>query len=276
MCLPVGLRELYRDGRLIPFIGAGVSRSVTWEVNGIEKHGPSWSELVDEAARLLGFDRPDLLRVRGSDIQILEYYKLKNYGHGRLRSWLDRTMQPPQDALQNSVIHKSLIELNRCKIIYTTNYDNYIERSFDFARRPYHVVALEGHIKPYDEQCEIIKFHGDLDFEETMVLSESDYEKRLQLRSPMDYRLRADVLNRALIFIGYSFRDWNVAYLFRLVNDEFKDLPDSAYGHRAYIVVPDPSDFEMRLFRARNIEVIPVSSANITADIANILTEIGR
>ena len=217
-----------------------------------------------------------ILRVRGSDIQILEYFRLKSHGHGKLRSWLDRTMQPPDNALKSSLIHTALVGLNKCNVIYTTNYDNYIERCFNLAGRPNHVVALEAHMSPQDARCEIIKFHGDLDFEETMVLSESDYEKRLQLRSPMDYRLRADVLNRALIFIGYSFSDWNVAYLFRLVNDEFKALPDSTYGSRAYIIVPDPSDFEMRLFGARNIEVIPVSSFTREKDIAHILTEIGR
>ena len=56
MNIPQGLRKLYQEGRLIPFIGAGVSRSVVWDENGQSRHGPSWSEMVDEVARLLGFD----------------------------------------------------------------------------------------------------------------------------------------------------------------------------------------------------------------------------
>ncbi len=36
------LRDRYQEGRLIPFIGAGVSMSVKWEENGREKRGPSW------------------------------------------------------------------------------------------------------------------------------------------------------------------------------------------------------------------------------------------
>lgn len=35
------LKTLYREGRLIPFIGAGVSMSVTWKRDGRVRRGPS-------------------------------------------------------------------------------------------------------------------------------------------------------------------------------------------------------------------------------------------
>ena len=72
MTCPGDLRRLYRERRVIPFVGAGASVSVSW--NGGSKHGPSWRELVDQAATLLGAD-PDLLRLRGTDLQILEYFR---------------------------------------------------------------------------------------------------------------------------------------------------------------------------------------------------------
>jgi len=122
--------------------------------------------------------------------------------------------------------------------------------------------------------CDIVKFHGDLNYPNQMELSESDYERRLKLSAAMDYRLRADLLGRALLFIGYSFRDWNVSYLFRLVNEQFQQLPGSPTGRRAYITVASPSRFEIDLFRARNIEVIPVGSSSQTEDIAAILDEV--
>jgi hypothetical protein len=248
--------------------------SVQWTDNGTLKRGPSWSEMVDQAARLMGFENPDLLRARGTDLQILEYFKIKNHGHGSLRNWLNRLMYPPDDALINSPIHKELAAMKQCSLFYTTNYDDFIERSFQLAGRQHQTVAIEAHMRRDSSACDVVKFHGDFNFESTMVLTESSYEERLKLRTAMDYRFRADVLNRALLFIGYSFRDWNVSYLFRLVNDEFGNLPDSYHGTQAYIVVPDPSDFEMRLFAERNIEVIPVDTSNITSSIAALLQEI--
>jgi hypothetical protein len=107
-----------------------------------------------------------------------------------------------------------------------------------------------------------------------MVVTESDYERRLRLESPLDLRFRSDVLGRSVLFIGYSFRDANVGYIFRLMNDDLAFLPDSSSGKRAYILVDDPSDFEYRLFQSRNIEVIPISGANREADIVATLGEL--
>jgi len=100
---PSELRDHYWSRRLIPFIGAGVSMSVVWDQGGETKRGPSWKELVDQAARRLGFDDPELLRVRGTDLQILEYFKIKKHGEfASLTNWLFAEMRPPDDALKNS------------------------------------------------------------------------------------------------------------------------------------------------------------------------------
>lgn len=248
--------------------------SVEWETEDGKRRGPSWRELTDEAARLLGFDDPELLRMRGSDLQILEYFKLVHSGQtAKLSNWLVRTMNLPDAALENSPIHRELALFDNCKIIYTTNYDDFIERSLRLHRKKVSVIASESEMAPASDAYQIIKFHGDLDHPDAMVLSESDYERRLKLSDALDYRLRSDLLGRALLFIGYSFRDWNVSYLFRLVNDEFKGLPGSPTGRRAYIVVADPSIFERELFRDRNIEVIPVQRRNQTENTAALLQE---
>jgi hypothetical protein len=89
----------------------------------------------------------------------------------------------------------------------------------------------------------------------------------------LDYRLRADLLGRVVLFIGYSFRDPNVSYLFRLFTEGFREKPGSLTGDRAYIVLPDPSDFEYRLFEARHIQVIGVKGSQISDDIASLLSD---
>jgi len=281
MICPNELRDVYAAGRLIPFIGAGVSMSVSWKTSssgGRDQvmRGPSWSELVNEAARRLGFEDPELARMRGTDLQILEYYRIKEHGsfYG-LTNWLVTEMRPPDDALRNSPIHRELARLALCNMFYTTNYDNFVERAFFLHGRKYRRVAIEAHMAaPNDPDiCEVIKFHGDLENPDEMVLSERDYERRLTLETVMDYRFRADLLGRVVLFLGYSFRDWNVSYLFRLMNERFHNLPGSPSGRRAYITVSDPSDFEVQLFRARNIEVIPIPGRAQTDEIATLLAE---
>jgi hypothetical protein len=209
--------------------------------------------------------------MRGNDFQILEYYRQRKHGHTELTNWLTRNMYPPDDALRGSAVHRELAALQKCKLFYTTNYDDFLERAFILNGRNVHTVAIEPHFARSGEYCEIVKFHGDWNHPDTMVLSESDYQERLALRTPMDWKLLSDLLNRAVLFIGYSFNDPNVSYVFGMVNKLFKNLPDSLNGRRAYITVPDPSEFEIALFGARNIEVIPVDGSKIGEELVEIL-----
>lgn len=277
---PQDLVSRYKEGRLIPFLGAGASMAVNWSDNGHERRGLSWRELVNHAATQLGFDDPDLLRVRGTDLQILEYYRLKhNKQLAPLRNWYSSNFHAPDEALRNSAIHSSLASLDRCNLFYTTNYDDYLERSLKLNGRHARAVATEAHIaqalidntQEGNDTVQVVKFHGDLDNPERMVLSESDYEQRLRFADVEDQRLKSDLIGRAMLFVGYSFRDWNVSYLFRLINDQLGPLPLAPTGKRAYIIAADPSDFEYALFRDRNIEVIPVRGDHMATDISALL-----
>jgi hypothetical protein len=197
--------------------------------------------LVTQAARALGFDNAQLIRVRGTDLQILEYFKLKYSGHTRLTHWLLLNMKAPDSAIRASAIHTELVQMAKCPVIYTTNFDDFIERRFEIEGRTCSVVAIEEHMRTAVGTTEIVKFHGDWNHPNQMVLTESDYERRMEFKTSMDFRLLSDLLNRAVLFLGYSFRDPNVAYLFRQVQERFADLPNTNSGRRAYIVVQDPS-----------------------------------
>jgi hypothetical protein len=279
MPAPPDLKRLYREGRILPFIGAGASMSVTWNGPGsTQLRGPSWEELVDQAARMLGIDEPELLRMRGSPLQILEYFAAKKGSFAPLTNWLHFNMQPPDRSLQDSGLHTALAALDRCAAMYTTNYDDFLERALRLAGRSVRVVASErdmGHGASGDraDSIEVVKFHGDFNHPDAMVLSESHYEERLQLKSALDLKLRSDILGRAILFVGYSFRDWNVAYLFRLANEEFGLLPGSFSGKRAYIIVSSPSDFERQLFHNRNIEVVTGQGQNPSARAIEVLRD---
>jgi hypothetical protein len=273
MTCPVDLRRLYRDRRVIPFVGAGASMSVSWG-SSHKRHGPAWKDMVDQAAKLLGASDPGLLRLRGTDLQILEFFKILNGGLAPLTNWLSREFAAAtDDDIVSSRILIELTKLELCSIYYTTNYDDFIERALRRMGRNAHVTSSELNISHNRSYAEIVKFHGDFNAPDQMVLSESQYMDRMRLESPMDFKLRADVLGRAVVFIGYSFRDPNVNYIFHIVNKLFSNLPNSATGKRAYIILPEPSEFERRLFQVRNIEVIPVDGRDTTQSVAAILSQ---
>lgn len=270
---PPELSRLYRERRVLPFIGAGASMAVKWTVEGKERRGPSWIELVDQAAQMLGFGVPDLLHMRGNNLQILEYFRLKNGSLAPLTNWLTREMNAADEGVRTSALHKMLAGLEECQIFYTTNFDDFLERALRMHGRQVDATTSEINVSFDLARTQVIKFHGDFTAPEQMVMSETDYYRRMSLDHPMDLKLRSDLLGRTILFIGYSFRDPNVSYLFHVVQKMLKQLPDSYGGRRAYIILPDPSDFERRLFDARNIEVIPIPGADKEEGICKVLRQ---
>jgi hypothetical protein len=270
---PAELKRLYGQGRVLPFVGAGATMAVRWSVAGEDRAGPSWSEMVNRAAKILGYDDPELLRMRGTDLQILEYFRIKKQNFAPLTNWMVRYLDAPDEAIQQSSIHTALCRLTQCGIYYTTNYDDFLERSLKAGGRPVQVIATEGDMGFNSSATQVVKFHGDFNNPDEMVVSEGQYYRRMKLESPMDLKLRSDLFGRAVLFVGYGFRDINVAYLFQNVNEVFKQLPHSFSGKRAYITVHNPSDFENRLFYARNIEVIPTFGDDRAAATAEMLED---
>ena len=215
-----------------------------------------------------------MLRLRGTDLQILEYFKILKGGLAPLTNWLSRELSAAtDDDILLSPILAELVRLDLCSIYYTTNYDDFIERALLKKGRRTHVTSSELNISHDRSFVEVVKFHGDFNSPDQMVLSETQYMDRMRLESPMDFKLRADILGRAVLFIGYSFRDPNVNYIFHVVNRLFANLPDSASGRRAYIILPEPSEFERRLFHIRNIDAIPVDGRNVAQEVATILEQ---
>lgn len=258
---------------------------IEWEDRqGTKKRGPSWSQLVDAAAFQLGFQDPALLRARGEDLQILEYFRSRNDGRlAPLTNWLVQQLDVPDEVLASDQTYSALAGLQLCSTVYTTNFDDFLERGLRLNGRQAEVVASETEIRNLLAArvgdatiCEVLKFHGDLNHPDEMVVTDSDYRSRLALEKAMDARLRADLLGRVVLFIGYSFRDWNVSYLFHLIQRLQGRLPGSVSGRRGFITVSDPSDFEVQLFNARNIGVIAVGRQSITADVAALIQSIGE
>jgi hypothetical protein len=273
---PPDLKRLYQEARIIPFVGAGASMAVRWTRNGETVHGPSWKQLVDQACQILQIENPELLRMRGNDLQVLEYFHAIKGSFAPLTNWLSSEFGNATDEdILACPIHSSISKLELCRIIYTTNYDDFVERSLRASGRQAHVTTAERNINHQRDVDEVVKFHGDFTDPDNMVFSESQYFSRMSFESPMDLKLRSDILGRAILFIGYSFNDPNVNYLFHIVNRLFQGLPNSYSGRRAYIALPDPSEFERKLFHLRNIDVVQIDSKDPAKSVSILLDELG-
>lgn len=229
------VRKAYMQGRLILFAGAGVSAGL-----GL----PTFAQLVAEMARQLDID-PAQFQSYGEFRQLAEYYKIKK-GSDALMDWMAREWHHPAIDVARSPVHR-LIAGSRFAHIYTTNYDRWLEAAHDAYPTPYIKIASADDLaRAEDGVRQIVKLHGDLDNGAPIVLDESSYFERLSFETPLDIKLRADVLGKSVLFIGYSISDINIRLLFYKLSkiwahyaDPSARPPSYLFTHRANPVARD-------------------------------------
>ncbi|UEM02393.1 SIR2 family protein [Skermanella rosea] len=193
-----------KDRRAILFAGAGVS---------INAGLPPWRELIARMGREFGFDE-GLRYGLGVDYPVLaEYYRLRQGSIGPLRSWMDRNWCVSEQRIRESKVHELIVQLD-FPIIYTTNYDRNLEVAYALYDRDFiKVINARDMAKTVEGVTQIIKFHGDFDDDQSLVITESDYFRRLSFDSPLDIKFRSDAFGKTILFIGYSMHDMNIRLL---------------------------------------------------------------
>jgi hypothetical protein len=96
---------------------------------------------------------------------------------------------------------------------------------------------------------DVIKFHGDFDEKDSLVLTESNYFDRLEFEGPLDILLRADALNRPILFVGYSLSDMNMRYLFHKLWKVWEKARVSDARKKSYIYLAAPNPVEEEIYR---------------------------
>mmetsp|Transcript_23739 Transcript_23739/g.43015 ORF Transcript_23739/g.43015 Transcript_23739/m.43015 type:complete len:521 (+) Transcript_23739:50-1612(+) len=191
------LQKMAEDGRLSVFIGAGVSFP-----SGL----PSWGGLLNELAEKAGFDEDE--RKYLSELSYLDQPTLmsRKMGEASFKKAVADCVR-----IGNFTPAHALLRALEVKTV-TTNYDALFEDaalscelSEDLAVLPWMVKKLEsGQIQT------LLKLHGCVNHEESIVLERKDYlrysDSRQSLRGMMeDLLITTDVL-----FVGFSMTDDNL------------------------------------------------------------------
>lgn len=239
------------DKKIIPFVGAGLSRNLGM---------PEWDELINRVAEDLDID-PDILKLQGDFLQIAEYHVIKYGGSkNRISKIIDRVLRSVEVDIGASRVHECLVKMNFPKI-YTTNFDEMIELAFKYHGEDCCTIAtLEDILGARDNVTQIVKFHGTLNHDETLVISESDYHNRLDMEGPLDIKLRSDLLGKTVLFLGYSFRDLNIRYMWSKL---FKVMKSSC---KAYMVTMKPNYLFETVYGRKGMKFICLDSDNFCHD----------
>lgn len=244
--IPHSLVSDLKEQRVILFVGAGVSMNL-----GL----PSFRSLVAHIGEELGFD-PEIFLSLGDYQSLAEYYALERGSLGDLRSWMDTTWHPSTIDITKSQIHDLIVEL-AFPIIYTTNYDRWLEEAHKKKGKAFRKVVSVGDLaKPHNNETEIIKFHGDFSKDDSIVLTESSYFDRFSFETPLDIKLRSDCLGRPLLFIGYSLNDANMRYLLYKLHNIWETSAQKNQRPKSYILMSKPNAIQERVLEARGITPI--------------------
>ncbi len=257
------LNDSIKEGNVILFVGAGISATL-----GL----PNWAQLISKISSDLGYDER-LFKQYGDSLALAEYYEINKGRIGELRSWMDSNWNISIEKIKESKIYKYITKLN-FPIIYTTNYDHCLEKAFEVWGKSYkRIVYVDDMVGLDPKTTQIIKFHGDTISDGSIVLTESSYFKRLDFESPLDIKLRSDMLGKSILFIGYSLSDINIRLLIYKL-DQLWLKSNKSKRPKSYMFLPTPNPIQELILKNRGIQTIIGSELDKTESIESFLHEL--
>ncbi len=259
------LAAAIREKKALLFAGGGLSQNL-----GL----PNFSELIRHILSEMHFESSEY---HLDDYPVIaESYVLTEGKIGALRSWMDTTWHPASVDVSQSDVHNLILDLD-FPVIYTTNYDRWLEAAYQARGKPYHKIASVADLVRSDgKQTEIVKFHGDFDDDDSIVLTEASYFARMSFESPLDLRLRSDSLARTLLFLGYSLHDINTRYLLYKLQQLWENSAWAQQRPPSYILMTEKSPAQEIVLRQRGIQPIYWEGSDPGVATASFLRELLR
>lgn len=231
-----------KNFKIIPFFGAGMSKSCG---------AKDWGEIINELKKELITDSLDYL-------EVAQEYENK-YGRKKLITRLQDLSRLTSINSETLKIHLQILAMNP-PVVYTTNYDNALEESANLMQKKYRkIVDLKDIVNSEHGDKQIIKFHGDFSNPNSIVFTKNDYQNRLNLeRHCLDVLFRAHILGKSVLFLGYSFNDANIDYIFK----KHSELYGNSNLLKSYIISFNKNEIREKQLMEKNIMTISVSSPN--------------
>lgn len=284
------LREKAELNKLVVFVGAGVSRNVPGML--------SWSELVTEMAKAIGYskcascshrkkckenckncaekDRCAQKCLLSNDYSPDDYLKIPQYVFNKkpktYKEVLNKSIS--DKSIPNAPLSDIIFNLNPAHII-TTNYDKLLESSSNEYRRQYEVVITDKDLLETTKSKYIIKMHGDILMPDTIVLKEQDYLEYSQKHVLIELFIKALLADHTILFLGYSLNDYNVKLIISWINF-LRSQNKAITKHKkiGYIVLDEKglAKETIAYFRNNNIGVLNIHTLSLIDDVPPLLT----
>lgn len=267
MSIPQSLIKSLRDGKLIPFVGAGVSKSVLRK-NGSRLY-PDWKELLTLAADALDAEKKgnDAILVRALlNIDQPKYLDAAQHARTALGpiwfNFLKTNLNPSSDQLDEAslALPKAIWSLGS-ELIITTNYDRVLEWSSPKSRDCLDLdieskAELAALLRNGPNQPTVWHLHGKISNVAELILTTDDYGRLYPQDGETRYRtalesLKHHLASKSLLFIGFSFDDQYFDTQFQYIREIFT----GATGPH-FILLREGDLTRSKEFREAGIEVV--------------------
>ena len=275
-------REKAEQGKLVIFVGAGVSCNV----DGM----PSWNALIQNMAKAIDYSRCDTCRHRlescentcllKDDFSTDELLKVPQHVFNKDQELYYRILNESIPAVTaDAPLSSAIFDINPAHII-TTNYDQLLESSKNIFCEQYQVIVYDKDLMNADKGKYIIKMHGDLSDASSIVLKEQDYLDYSQKHVLIELFIKALLTDHIVLFLGYSLNDYNIKLILSWLNYMRSQNGAFDVDRRVGYLILDQEivdDTQLSYFSSNNIEVININSMPLIQEIpADLSNEIGK
>ena len=183
------IKQAMRDNKLVIFVGAGAS---------VKSGLPLWCDALKKIGNHL-----EGINIKEFDNLAIPQFYFNARGEKEYNELMKDIFM--YDDKKPNEIHELIVKLNPFSVI-TTNYDNFIERTFVDKGEFLDVVKRDNDIPYVKTDRLIIKMHGGFDHN-NFVLKEDDYLSYSNNFPLIETYVKALMAKNVILFIGYSYTD---------------------------------------------------------------------
>ena len=232
-----------RNGRLVLFVGAGVSKN-----SGV----PMWGELINKMKSEL----PVSVRYENDDLKLAQLYK-DSRGE---KEYLEMVMNTLcHNKVIPNPIHKKILALNPVHII-TTNYDDLIEQEIKNEYKQFAIVRSDKDMPNMTYPNALIKMHGDYTLG-NIVLAENDYYNYPQTFALTRAFVQSLFASKLIVFVGFSFADINLKMILNDVKNILEDRMQPVY----MLSLNKPDEVTKKYFESKGINIVYLDDSEVKA-----------
>lgn len=259
-----------QDGSASIFAGAGLSIPVGF-VN--------WTDLMEEIAQDLGLD----VKIESDLVSLAQFHVNENRTRAKInRKILEEFTEDAAESENHRIIARLPISS-----VWTTNYDELIEKSFLNQGKVPDVKHNNKQLLSNKPKRDVViyKMHGDVSHASDAIITKEQYESYHQTHEPFINALTGELITKTFLFIGFSFTDPNLDYVLSRLNFRFKEDKRQHYCIVKKHMIgdklnPDQASYDYNA-RKQNLVINDLKRYGIKtllvdqySDITSILTEI--